>query len=400
MWALLWIIYRTGDAFVFWACLFITVFALLMIVIAPLVIMPLFNKFDPMEDNLLRQDVERLAVSINYPISKVEVLDGSKRSGHSNAFQYGFGKIKKIVIFDTLLEQHLGVTEEAKKNAEAEKESKVGESDNYQRQVDGSDSDSEEKDGAANEEGEKKRYEQKDFKYENTKGRLEILAVVAHELGHWQHMDTIKLMISQLIKIYAVFFAFSYSLEYTAMWRDFGFAKESKFLSLILFFMLIEPIFYVLQVLNTWMTRRIEFQADEFSVEMGYGPYLHQGLISLFINNSGNLNPDWLYAALKYDHPALVERLQGIENYMLKVTKDKNPDSNPTNFSETTELYNKSFKEELEKRHPEAMGLAALGPNNEETQPENMEGGEAEPVFDSGLHLQKGEEKDALLKKD
>ena len=104
MWVLLWIMYRTGEDFVWWSCLFITVFALLMVVIAPLVIMPLFNKFDPMEENLLRKDVERLAVSINYPISKVEVLDGSRRSGHSNAFQYGFGKIKKIVVFDTLLE--------------------------------------------------------------------------------------------------------------------------------------------------------------------------------------------------------------------------------------------------------------------------------------------------------
>jgi STE24 endopeptidase len=104
MWVLLWIMYTTGDEFVWWSCLFITVFALVMIVISPLIIMPLFNKFDPMEDNLLKKDVERLASSIKYPISKVEVLDGSTRSGHSNAFQYGFGKIKKIVIFDTLLE--------------------------------------------------------------------------------------------------------------------------------------------------------------------------------------------------------------------------------------------------------------------------------------------------------
>jgi len=65
----------------------------------------------------LKKDVENLAAEIEYPVSKVEVLDGSKRSGHSNAFQYGFGKIKKIVIYDTLLEQHLKVTEEGKKAA-------------------------------------------------------------------------------------------------------------------------------------------------------------------------------------------------------------------------------------------------------------------------------------------
>ena len=88
--------------------------------------------------------------------------------------------------------------------------------------------------------------------------------------------------------------------------------------------MLIEPALYLLGVLNTVMTRRIEFQADEFSVDKGYGPFLHKGLISLFVNNSGNLNPDWLYAALKYDHPALMERLEAIEKYMLKVVKEKN----------------------------------------------------------------------------
>jgi len=103
MWILLWIMYSTGDDFVIWACVFITVFSLLLVVIAPILIMPLFNKFDPMEENKLRQDVVSLAEKIKYPTSAIEVLDGSTRSGHSNAFQYGFGKVKKIVLFDTLL---------------------------------------------------------------------------------------------------------------------------------------------------------------------------------------------------------------------------------------------------------------------------------------------------------
>ena len=74
-----------------------------MVVIAPLVIMPLFNKFSPFEENVLKKDIEALAQSINFPLQKLEVVDGSKRSGHSNAFFYGFGKFKKIVLFDTLL---------------------------------------------------------------------------------------------------------------------------------------------------------------------------------------------------------------------------------------------------------------------------------------------------------
>ena len=110
---LLWIIHKTGDMFFYWACIFTTIVSLIMIVLFPLVIMPLFNKFSPFEDNVLKKDIEALAKSINFPLTKLEVIDGSKRSGHSNAFFYGLGKFKKIVLFDTLLEQHLGMKGEA-----------------------------------------------------------------------------------------------------------------------------------------------------------------------------------------------------------------------------------------------------------------------------------------------
>ena len=104
LYVLLLIINRTGDYFYLWAGGFLTIVVLLLMVIAPICIMPMFNKYDPIEDNSLKKDIEALAREINYPLSKIEVVDGSQRSSHSNAFQYGFGKIKKIVIFDTLLE--------------------------------------------------------------------------------------------------------------------------------------------------------------------------------------------------------------------------------------------------------------------------------------------------------
>lgn len=104
-WTLLWIIDKFGiEKFVFYAGLFITVFVAIFVVLIPIFIMPMFNKFEPIEDNLLKIDIEALAQVCEYPVSKIEVTDGSKRSGHSNAFQYGFGKIKKIVLFDTLLD--------------------------------------------------------------------------------------------------------------------------------------------------------------------------------------------------------------------------------------------------------------------------------------------------------
>ena len=88
----------------FYLGLFITAAVLIFVVLVPICIMPLFNKFSPMDPGQMRTDVESLASSCQYPLSNIEVVDGSTRSSHSNAFQYGVGPIKKIVIFDTLLE--------------------------------------------------------------------------------------------------------------------------------------------------------------------------------------------------------------------------------------------------------------------------------------------------------
>lgn len=211
-----------------------------MIVLAPLVIMPLFNKFDPIEDNLLKRDIEALATDCKYPVSNIEVVDGSKRSGHSNAFQYGFGKIKKIVVFDTLLDQHLGKLNDEKKD-DKDKETKEDENDESSEDEKVDEKEEEKKE-------EKKTLDQGQFNYENAKGRLEILSIVAHELGHWAHMDILKSMFSSLTRIYLIFFAFSYSLKYTNMPRDFGFQDPSVYISLMLFFQLLEPIMEILSI--------------------------------------------------------------------------------------------------------------------------------------------------------
>jgi len=102
VYGLLWIIYTTGQKFYFYASLFVLVLALVMVVVGPL-IMQLFNKFDPIEDNQLKTDIERLAAYLKYPLSKIEVINGSKRNNHSNAFFYGIGSFKRIVLYDTLL---------------------------------------------------------------------------------------------------------------------------------------------------------------------------------------------------------------------------------------------------------------------------------------------------------
>lgn len=102
---LLWILNKFGiELFVFYAGIFVTIFIMLMMVIYPLVIDPLYNHFEPIEDNKLKKDIEAVAEDCNYPISNIEIVDGSSKSSHSNAYQQGFGKVKKIVLYDSLLE--------------------------------------------------------------------------------------------------------------------------------------------------------------------------------------------------------------------------------------------------------------------------------------------------------
>jgi len=283
--------------------------------------MPLFNKFEPVEENAIKADIEALAKECAYPLSKVEVVDGSKRSSHSNAFQYGIGSIKKVVIFDTLLEQHLGLTDaatESRRQAKKEKKLAANKVDPSEQVV---------KDGEENKDAATVR--QGDFKYENAAGRMQILGLVAHELGHWANMDFVKALTLSLLQIYFSFFAFSFSLKYANMATDFGFAEQelgvtyasgrtrSVFLSLLLFSMVLKPIDYVLEIFSVYMVRRNEFGADAYSVRQGYGPPLRMGLIGVHVNNAANLNPDPVYAMLKFTHPALVERLAAIDRQML-----------------------------------------------------------------------------------
>jgi len=158
---------------------------------------------------------------------------------------------------------------------------------------------------------------------------MQILGIVAHELGHWANMDFVKALTLSLLQIYFSFFAFSFSLKYANMATDFGFAEQelgvtyasghtrSVFLSLLLFSMVLKPIDYVLEIFSVYMVRRNEFGADTYSVHQGYGPPLRMGLIGVHVNNAANLNPDPVYAMLKFTHPALVERLAAIDRQML-----------------------------------------------------------------------------------
>jgi len=365
MYVILRLVESTGDLFFLYGGIFITVVVLFMMVLAPLVIMPLFNKYEAIEDNDLKKEIVGLADDINYNSSKIEIIDGSQRSSHSNAFQYGFGGFKKICIFDTLLKDMLGLTEQAKEEARKEMEEEEGNT----KANEGDESEGEKKE-KTDEDLKKKKYQQSDFEYSNVEGRNQILSVVAHELGHWSNMDVFKFMVSDMVKVYFNFFLFIFCLKYTNIAADFGFNAEPKsvYLSFILFFMVLSPILYLFNIQAVFMVRNAEFAADRFSVEQGYGYDLKEGLIKIFIKNQGNLNPDWLYSYLKHTHPPLIQRIEAIDKYIAEFSNRESTDDPIDDPEKIKEIYHNIFKALFHKRHvgreeAEAEGGCIESPN-------------------------------------
>jgi len=249
--ALLYIIKWGGPYFYIYAWVFLFVFTLFMMTIYPNVIAPWFNKFDPLPDGELKTAIEALAASISFPLTKLFVVDGSKRSGHSNAYFYGFFKNKRIVLYDTLLTQM---------------------------------------------------------------NNQEVLAVLCHELGHWKFNHVIKMLVISNVDTLFSFFLFGQFMYWNQMYFDFGFTTvQPTIIGLLIFFQFImSPINHVLSFMMNILSRKHEFEADAFAKKLGYAPQLSSGLIKLNIENLGNMNPDKWYSTYHYSHPPMLERLKAI----------------------------------------------------------------------------------------
>jgi len=218
----------------------------------PVFIMPLFNKYEPLPEGALKESIFALAGRIDYPLTKLFVVDGSKRSSHSNAYMFGFGKNKRIVLFDTLMTQ---VSDD------------------------------------------------------------EILSILGHELGHWKLNHTlINFCITQAY-FGAAFFFFGQCFASVYLYEAFGFdgAATPTLIKLLLFFSTVwTPVDKVLSFLLTINSRFAEFAADKFSIGLGMKS-LQSGLTKISLENLGSMKPDWAYATYHYSHPPLVERLAAME---------------------------------------------------------------------------------------
>lgn len=239
-----------GEYFYIYVWMFMFAFSLFFLTIFPVFIQPLFNKFTPLEEGPLRDRIYALADKCKFPLTKLFVIDGSKRSSHSNAYMYGFFKNKRIVIFDTLIKQ---MTAE------------------------------------------------------------EVEAVLGHEIGHWAYGHVLQgFFISQLY-VFASFMGFGYFVYEPALYRAFGFTSQPILIGLLLFFQTVwAPVDKFLNFALTLNTRRNEFQADQYSTKLGYGPLLQKGLVKMSIENLSTLDPDPMYSLYYYSHPPLLQRLEAI----------------------------------------------------------------------------------------
>jgi STE24 endopeptidase len=234
-------------------------FQILISFLAPVIIFPLFNKFEPLEDEELAEEIGALAAKAEFPLGGVFQIDASLRSTHSNAYFTGFGKTRRIALFDTLLEQH---------------------------------------------------------------SHEEILAILAHEIGHWKKKHVLKQIVGGLLAsgvglaLVALLLDvpwFYETIDLVGLYRDLGAVGPVAAVGLYLVSILLSPLGLLLSPLTNWVSRRYEYQADAYSLDLYDHPTaLEEGLINLSEKNLSNLFPHPLVVVFRYSHPPLIERVAAI----------------------------------------------------------------------------------------
>ena len=248
---ILWLVGALGAWWWIYAWITVVVFSIFVTFIAPTVIMPLFNKFSPLQDPELRQRVENLAARCGFTIKDLQVMDGSRRSAHGNAFFSGFGASKRIVFFDTLLA---------------------------------------------------------------SLRPPEVESVLAHELGHFKLRHVIKRMAWSALGGIFFFWLLSVLMREGWFFTGLGVSAPSPAMALILFSLVIPPFAFLLQPLGAMYSRKHEFEADQYAARNASARDLVSALIKLYKDNASTLTPDPLHSAFYDSHPpaiARIARLQG-----------------------------------------------------------------------------------------
>lgn len=249
---ILWVMDAVGSSWWVWAWGILISFSLLMSWLYPTVIAPLFNKFTPMEDGALKDRIAGLLTRCGFNSQGIFIMDGSKRSGHGNAYFTGLGNNKRIVFFDNLV-------------ASLDDE--------------------------------------------------ELEAVLAHELGHFKCKHVIKMLVATSIMTLISFAVLGLLIGqdwfYTGLGVDI--AQKSNAVALLLFILVSSSFTFFMQPISAYFQRKFEFEADDFAANNAQASKLISGLVKLYEENANTLTPDPLYSAFHYSHPPAAIRVAHLE---------------------------------------------------------------------------------------
>lgn len=246
----LWLFDKAGDWAWAYCWVVVALFQMVLVFVAPVVILPLFNKFHPLGDGELKTAIENYAKSQDFKMRGVFKMDASKRSTKSNAFFTSFGRFRRIVLFDTLIKRHT---------------------------LD------------------------------------ELVSILAHEMGHYRRKHILKAILMSITTTGLLFFLLSLFINNEGLFSAFKMQNVSIYASLFFFGFLYEPIDMVLSIFSNILSRKHEYEADVYAVSTyGQPESMISGLKKLTVDNLSNLTPHPLKVFLSYSHPPVLERIRAI----------------------------------------------------------------------------------------
>ena len=247
---ILWIMDSIGSYWWLWTWAILMGFSLLMSWLFPTLIAPLFNKFTPLQDGELKNRIQQLLARCGFSSKGIFIMDGSRRSGHGNAYFTGLGSNKRIVFFDTLVE-----------SLEAE----------------------------------------------------ELEAVLAHELGHFKRKHVLKMMAATAVMSLISLAILGWLIEEPWFYQGLGVAEPSNAAALLLFMLVSSAFTFFMQPVSAYFQRKFEFEADDFAALYARADKLISGLVKLYQENAATLTPDPLYSAFHYSHPPAAIRIAHLQ---------------------------------------------------------------------------------------
>lgn len=235
-----------------YAWIIISIFMVLIQPLFTLFIAPLFNTFSPLEDGSLKDRIIEFTKKVNFPVGRIDVMDGSLRTSKANAYFSGLGKNKRIALFDTLIEKH---------------------------------------------------------------SEDELLSIIAHEVGHYKKRHNIWGIVFGVIQMGAMLFFLSLFLENKLLFAAFKMENLSVYASLLFFSIFYSPMELIMSFVGNAISRKHEYEADEFAKRsIGSGEHLINGLKKLTVTNLGNLTPHKITVWLNYSHPPVLSRIKALKS--------------------------------------------------------------------------------------